>query len=217
MKTKAVIFDLDGTLWDARENICKAWNKVLSENYPQARTIAADEFTAQMGKLLPDIGDELLDWLDKEERVRALELCCEGENSYLVTAGGKLFDKEVETLEKLSKKYQLFIVSNCQSGYIETFLLSMRMERFFADRLCSGQTGLVKGENIKKLIERNENIETAVYVGDTDLDRQAAELAGVPFIWASYGFGTAEKYDAEAKSFDMLPELCDGLVKRELL
>lgn len=216
MKTKAVIFDLDGTLWDARENICAAWNKVLAENYPQARRIPEEDFTSQMGKLLPDIGDELLDWLDKSERERALGLCCEYENRYLAAAGGKLFDSEKETLERLTEKYQLFIVSNCQSGYIETFLLSMSMEHYFADRLCSGQTGLVKGENIKKIIERN-NIEKAVYVGDTDLDRQAADAAGIPFIWASYGFGKAEKYDAEAKSFDMLPELCALLEERRLL
>ena len=50
-------------------------------------------------------------------------------------------------------------------------------------------------KEIKKIIENN-NIEKAVYVGDTIKDKEASTYAGIPFIYANYGFGdlTNEKY-----------------------
>ena len=37
-------------------------------------------------------------------------------------------------------------------------------------------------------MERNR-ITSAAYVGDTQGDLEAARLAGIPFVWAAYGFG----------------------------
>jgi len=34
-----------------------------------------------------------------------------------------------------------------------------------------------------------------VYVGDTLGDAEAAKKAGLPFIWARYGFGDVKEYD----------------------
>ena len=48
-----------------------------------------------------------------------------------------------------------------------------------------------KGENIRLIMERNQ-IKDAVYVGDTAGDAQACRLAGVPMIYAAYGFGNVE-------------------------
>lgn len=209
----AVIFDLDGTLWDARENICLSWNKALADNYPDAREIPVDAFTAQMGKLLPDIGDVLLDWLDKSERAKALELCCDSENAFLSKEGGDLFPDERRTLDILREKYGLYIVSNCQSGYIESFLESSGWGECFDGRLCSGDTGKIKGENIMELMRRH-GIERAVYVGDTQLDLEAARLAGVPFVWAAYGFGRPEEYDGTVERFADLPAAIEDVFSK---
>ena len=65
-----------------------------------------------------------------------------------------------------------------------------------------------KGENIQLLMERN-GVEGAVYVGDTQGDREAAELAGIPFVYAAYGFGDANGYDHRIERFDGLLELFD--------
>ncbi len=58
----------------------------------------------------------------------------------------------------------------------------------------SGRTGMDKGKSIKLLMERN-GVQNAVYVGDTEGDENAARYAGIPFIWASYGFGKAKSPD----------------------
>ena len=64
----------------------------------------------------------------------------------------------------------------------------------FKDIEMSGRTGMEKGENIKLIMKRN-GIDNAVYVGDTAGDESAARYAGIPFIWAAYGFGKAKAPD----------------------
>ena len=41
----------------------------------------------------------------------------------------------------------------------------------------------------------NRNLKKAIYVGDTQMDREAAKLADIPFVFASYGFGQVIDYD----------------------
>ena len=69
----------------------------------------------------------------------------------------------------------------------------------------SGRTGLDKGSNIRLVMERN-NITQAVYVGDTQKDAAAAEKAGIPFIFAEYGFGDAPNAVLRIGSIEELPQ-----------
>ena len=43
-------------------------------------------------------------------------------------------------------------------------------------------------------MKRNE-LKHPVYVGDTQGDCNAAKLANIPFVFASYGFGEVDGYD----------------------
>jgi len=65
---------------------------------------------------------------------------------------------------------------------------------------------LTKSENIKLVMERS-SLEHPVYVGDTLGDQQAAKGAGVPFVYATYGFGTADQFDYQLDRFDQLLNL----------
>ena len=103
------------------------------------------------------------------------------------------------------------MVSNCQAGYIEAFFAGNRTGHLFDDSENPGRTGLTKGENIRLVMARN-GIKRSVYVGDTDGDRRAAEEAGVPFIHAAYGFGTAKRADAVIRSLRELPAAADRLL-----
>ena len=59
-------------------------------------------------------------------------------------------------------------------------------------------------------MERN-GIERAVYVGDTEGDRQAALRAGVPFIHAAYGYGQVRGADFTLRQLRELPQILDKL------
>ena len=72
--------------------------------------------------------------------------------------------------------------------------------------LCYGDTLTSKGQTILRLLREN-NITNTVYIGDTQGDYQAATAAGLPFIWATYGFGVPESYIAKVDHFPQLLEI----------
>ena len=107
---------------------------------------------------------------------------------------------------ELAKKYPLYIVSNCQVGYIETFLETMDLKEIFLDFEDYGRTGLPKGRNIQILMERAQ-LDDAVYVGDTQGDYEATVLAQIPFIFAQYGFGEVKEATLQIQNFSQLLSL----------
>ncbi|KMK77024.1 HAD family hydrolase [Alkalihalobacillus pseudalcaliphilus] len=198
----SLIFDLDGTLWDSRESVVKVWNQVLTENGINKKT-TLDDFTKTMGLQVEEIGEILLPELTKEKRHDILEQCNQAENEYLQKNGGILYEQVEEVLKELKQHYRLFIVSNCQDGYIEAFLDYYQLHHFFIDYENPGRTGLSKGENIKLIMKRNQLV-SPIYIGDTTGDQAASEFAGIPFYYAAYGFGEVGDYTHKLKRFSDL-------------
>lgn len=205
MAEKGILFDMDGTLWDSSEQVTASWNLALRARPETAGVhVTTKQIQSLMGKTMTEIFDRVLPDVDEAGRKGFAAECCRTENDYLRAHGAVLYPHEAETLETLSRDYRLFIVSNCQKGYIEAFLGYYGFGRFFADSECFGRTGKSKAENIRLLLARNP-LEKAVYVGDTQLDFDSASSAGIPFIHASYGFGTAEQAGNSIRSLSELP------------
>lgn len=188
MKYDSVLFDLDGTLWDATQAVAYSWAQAL-KNEPDIQappTIA--ELEQVMGMTAEDLTAALFPHLSLERRLELFEKCCQVECQYLAVHGGRLYPGIPELLATLSEKVPLFIVSNCNTDYIPSFLTGHRLHAFFKDWECIGRTGLPKWENIRLVVERNR-LQRPLYVGDTAMDQEAAQKAGVPFLHAAYGFG----------------------------
>lgn len=186
---KGIIFDMDGTLWDSSDAVAKSWDEVVAASDLTSRRITKDDITAVMGMTMDKIAAKLFPDLDETDRIALLCKCCEAENDYLLKHGAKLYPNLCETLTQLKKDYSLYIVSNCQSGYIEAFLEYHKLWFLFGDIECYGNNHLEKSENILLLADRNK-LTSAVYVGDIQADYESATAAGVKFIHAGYGFGS---------------------------
>lgn len=203
---KGIIFDMDGTLWDSSAEVAESWSHVVAEKYTPDRVITEEDLRRVMGKTMDLLAAALFPELPEERRMALLEECCQAENEYLRKHGGRLYPGLEETVKELAGKYSLYIVSNCQSGYIEAFLAYYQMEPYFADTECYGNNGLDKSENIRKVVERN-HLTDAVYVGDIQGDYEASRKAGVKFIHAAYGFGDIEQEVPEIHALPQLKEL----------
>lgn len=185
----AVLFDLDGTLWDSTVGVAASWTRGLQRLAPGLREPITDlEFRSCMGLRIPDIGAKLFPMLRGECRERLIKACLEEEEEWLRSAGGVVYDGVEDTLAALSRDYSLGLVSNCQQGYIENFFRLTGLGRFFNDHESYGATGLRKADNLRLVVERN-NFKRACYVGDMHIDRDAAAGAGLPFVYCRYGFG----------------------------
>lgn len=190
-KIKNIIFDLDGTLWDSREQIIEAWKNVISD-----LNINAKDLDNLMGKTNAEYIKFLFPNFNDKEAQKLMEKCEMEEVKYLTQFGAKLYDNIIPIIKDLSKSYKLFIVSNCQKGYIESFLEHYNLTRFFLDIECNGNNNKPKEENIKLLMNRNNlNSNQTCYIGDTQNDYKASLDNNIEFIWCRYGFGEFSNYE----------------------
>lgn len=207
MKSKGIFFDLDGTMWDATDRIRESWNIAIKEfDGLKDREITAEELQSVMGMPMDAIVEKLFPELSKDKQLEVLDRCCEVENKYLEEHGGILYPELESTLEYLSEKYVLCVVSNGQAGYIQSFINAHSLGRYFDDIQNWGDNQVPKGENIKLVMERN-NLKDVVYVGDTRGDADSAKIAGIPFVYAEYGFGHVDEYDYKIEKFEDLKKL----------
>lgn len=146
---KAVLFDLDGTLWHTCDVILPVWNDILKKHKETTKQITLEEMNSYMGKTVEQIASIMLPELTLENSVAIVKECCAEQIPSLRKTGGHLYDNLESTLEILSKNYFLGIISNCQCGYIEAFLFAHKLEKYFSDFEMSGRTNQTKGENIK--------------------------------------------------------------------
>lgn len=210
MKT-GIIFDVDGTLWDSSPEVAASWSVVFGR-YPEIERICKpDEIMSVMGKAMTEIAAIFFPDFSEEQQRKILKECEDYELEYLATHAPKPFDGVREVFAELAKEYPLFIVSNCQSGYVELFMELCGLEEFVTDIECFGNNQKSKAENIRLVAERN-GLERYFYVGDIQSDYEATVAAGGEFIFAEYGFGEVKADVPKIGAVRELPELLARIV-----
>lgn len=203
MNNDAIVFDLDGTLWNASVASAKGYSMALAK-LDIDKKITPKQIEGVSGKpneecikiLLPGLIGKypaLPDQLDKYEI------------GIIKSEGGKFYDGVIEGIPKLASEYKLFIVSNCQAWYLDLFLELSNLKKYLIGFDCNGTSGQPKNEMLLN-IKSNYSLNNPVYIGDTAGDENAANLANMEFIHVSYGFGKTKN---ETKKFDSFTTLLD--------
>lgn len=211
--TDGIILDIDGTIWNTTGIVAVAWNRAIDRSGLAAKKVNAQTLQQEFGKTMDVIAQDLWPNLSKADQEKLLSYCCTEEqievknNTIDITYPGV-----VETIKELSTMQNLFIVSNCQNGYIELTMEKTGIAPYIKDFECYGRTGKAKAENIQILCSRN-GITAPIYVGDTQGDCDACLQAEIPFIWASYGFGKAETYFDKIDKFSDLTGIVTSINK----
>ena len=205
-----IIFDLDGTLWKATDTTLESAN-IIAHKYGTA-PVTKEAVEGGMGLQLAGCAALYFPNEPEELAVRYMNEVNELNNKVLATRGAYLFPYLEPVLKQLSEKYQLFIVSNTsRQAYIDAFINTSMLGKYFTETVAAGILGLPKSEAIKKVI-RDHNLVKSVYIGDTAGDQQAAAGAGIPFIQMLYGFGPDLGERFKAHNFEEVP----GLVEQAL-
>lgn len=205
MSFESLIFDIDGTLWDSRALVAQGYNLQLRREGLAHLCVTAEDLRPLFGKVMTEIADAILPSVPPERRYDVMARCMETENRYLAENECRIgYDGVRETLENLAKSHRLFLVSNAQKGYCELCMEKLGLTALFSGHLCFGDTGTEKGQTIRRLM-REHAISSAVYIGDTQGDLEATRVAEIPFIYASYGFGSPETCDARIDDIRQLP------------
>jgi phosphoglycolate phosphatase len=199
----AIVFDLDGTLWDTSVSCAVAWNRVLARHRIPFRAITEHDVRGVTGRPHEECIRAVFAGLDEAHiATLAAETQIE-DNQAIAELGGQLFVDVDAGIRRLAAHYPLYIVSNCQSGYIETFFQWSRLGGCFRDFECWGNTDLPKPQNLRVLIDRNQ-LRHPVFVGDTPGDQTAARACSIPFLHVSYGFGQCDSPTPTFQSFTAL-------------
>ena len=203
MSPDALIFDLDGTLWDAAAASTYGWNLALEEmgiplrvSVEGIRSVSGLPFARCVEILLPELCPV------PEAAARSLEA---GERVGIEALGGALYEGVADGLRRLASGYPLFLVSNCPEWYLQAFLDVSALRECFTGWDCHGSSGVDKARMLLDLRGRHDLVRP-VYVGDIQGDREAAEEAGMEFAFVTYGFGET---DAPSLSFDSFGELAE--------
>ncbi|CDS95317.1 HAD family hydrolase [Sphingobacterium sp. UDSM-2020] len=198
----SILFDLDGTLWNAAALYAKAWTVAL-QLHGVDTVIGEKDIVGLIGleqslvirALIPDLF---------QDKIRFIVDTVETETERLIqTEGAPLYQSVKEGLEKLQQRYLLFIVSNCDQNVVRLFLKYHGLEPFFVDHRTHGGNRKSKYENMADLIVKYK-LKHPVYVGDTLSDQKQSALAYVPFVHVNYGFGELENYSPSFDSFELL-------------
>lgn len=206
-----IIFDLDGTLWNVTDTTYESVNEV-SGKY-KLNSVSRDTVISCFGLDKNNTSLKYYPALDKEFRLKLMDEIAILNINRLKISGGNIYDGVKDTLELLSKNYDLYIVSNTANNeYIDAFLDGNNVRKYFKNYIAASSINISKSDAIKKIIDDNK-IERAIYVGDTIYDQEASKNANIPFIWAKYGFGKNVCAEYSINNFSEIISVIENVLK----
>jgi phosphoglycolate phosphatase len=208
-KPDSLIFDMDGTLWDAVDTYAESWNIIFRELGIDI-TVTREALAKMVGMEGRKVIGIIMPDFDEDRRKEIYAMVNERRKLILPQLGGVLYDGVKEGLHQLNQKYDLFILSNCAKGIIRLFIDWAGIDEHIKDEFAHGVNFMPKNHNIKLLAEKH-GLKNPVYIGDTAGDGEESRKAGVPFVFVSYGFGDTDDYDLKFDDFKSLTDYFMGL------
>lgn len=190
---KLIIFDLDGTLIDSKEDLALNVNRVLVEMGLEEKShlliqsyIGHGEENlvgSSIGKENAHRLEEAMQLFKKHYSANLLETTAPYEGMYRV-------------LSHLRKTKQLALATNKPLYYTKTILEGLEMSEYF-DLVLGGACVAQKKphpEMIERILaELNTKKEDAILIGDSLADVGSAKAAGIKICAMTYGFCAKEK------------------------
>ena len=213
---KTLIFDLDGTILDTLQDLKNAVNHGLNfYNLPEkdlefVRKAIGNGTTVLIKRCTPSS-------LNDDERLKVFNVF---KAYYLKHYADytKPYPGIKELLEKLHDKVRLAVVSN-KDNDLTNKIIRKEFGNIF-DIVQGSYLDHPKKPDpylINKIIkENNINKEDCLYIGDTNIDKESATNAGLPYLLVNYGYRTKEELEKmcpEDTTISTVDELYNEILK----
>jgi len=196
---KTYIFDLDGVIIDSKHMMEQSWNTCMLEH---KLTQTFDDYFKQIGKPFRDIMKEL-----NVENVEAVKHTYDKTSLELMEYCLEFYDGVEDTLKEIKKNSKIAVVTSKTAERTNVILEHLDVEFNYVVSPKKGLRGKPAPDQILFcLAMTHTDPKDAVYIGDMQVDYEAATRAGIDFIHASYGYG---KCDHSVKSIENLNSLLD--------
>ena len=213
---KTIIFDLDGTILDTLEDLKNAVNHALNfYNYPEkslefVRKAIGNGTQVLIKRCTPCT-------ISEEDYKKVFKLFKEYYLSHYAEYT-RPYEGIKDLLESLKGKCVIAVVSNKDNDLTQNLInkefpgLFDIIQGSYFDRPKKPDPYLID----KILDENNTNKEDCLYVGDTNVDKESADNAGLKYRLVSYGYRTKEELEKMCPNdtpFSSVKELSDYLLK----
>ena len=202
---KVVIYDCDGVMFDSFEANLAFYVMVMEHfGMPPLDRTDADTMRVLHTYCNRDVLAYLFSGDDRLDEVRAFSATIDYRKLFplmLMEEGLR------ETLEALHGRVQLAVCTNRASS-MELLLESFGLERYFSLVMTAGRVVNPKPHPeplLKVLAHYGITASEALFVGDSEVDRQAADAAGVPFVAYRGDMRAIARIDRHLDLLELLP------------
>ena len=185
-----VVFDLDGTLIDSRQDLADAANALIVER--GGSPLPVDAVTGMVGEGAALLVRRALSAaglpVDSDTALpRFLQLYDER-----LLVNTRLYPGTTNALDALARRATLAVLTNKPQRPTETILRGLNVAGYFA-HVIGGDTPFGRKPDPAALqhimATAGASREKTIFVGDSAIDLRTARAAGVPICLVKYGFG----------------------------
>ncbi len=193
MSLKPLMFDLDGTLFQAHKLSLTAYGRTFEKLQRQGfckQTPDEDVLKKTYGMTEKEIWTMLLPTASPEVQKMAARWTEQEELENLRQGQGALYPRAMSTLEKLkSRGHQLYIVSNGGQDYVHGVCDAFNLTPLFSGLYSAGQYGTDSKSQLLELAVQREHLAPGMMIGDRDSDVAAGTGNGFVTVGCCYGYG----------------------------
>ena len=181
---KLIVFDLDGVLFDSKQNMRKAWNDVKNE---LNINIPFNKYFEKIGKPFKNILKDLKIKEKNFSKAHKIFNTSSIKNLHLI----KTYPNIKSIIRYLNNSgYTLAVLTSKDLNRTKILLKKFKLEFKFVQ--CPTKNGIGKpNPKILRLLKKKTNFQNKqiYYIGDTYLDYQFSKKAKINFIFSKFGYG----------------------------
>jgi phosphoglycolate phosphatase len=219
---EAVIFDVDGTLFQTEQVAVPAFHRVFERLQKEGRFHGErpddEKLKSVFGMTIPELWKTLLPDATMDERDIANEWLAENNIGLIREGVGELYPGVEEALQTLYEKgVKLFTASNGEKRYVEAVITERGLAPLFTKLYSAGEYKTEAKEELVAKLLQDQGVQRTVMVGDRRSDVKAGRANRLPVIGCDFGFGGAhelEGADVVITRFDQLLPKLDELAQR---
>lgn len=200
MKKELIIYDLDGTIVDTRRDIACAVNHMLTQmGFPE---MSVEDVCRHVGRGLHHLIQGTLQIADE----KLVEKGCKIYRDYYVSHlldHTQLYPGAKDFLEYFKDRKQA-VITNKPDPYSVEILKALGVLDYFVEVIAGNSSYPAKPapDGVRAIMEREKiPAEKTIFVGDSAIDFETAQNAGIEIVLLSHGFST------EAELRELKPEV----------